>query len=301
MQFFSIRDIENLSGIKAHTLRIWEQRYGLIVPARKSSRHRLYSNEDLKQILKISHLYHHGYKISKIAQLKPAEIDGLSLENSKDTHFGVFVNQFIEAVLDLDLDRFEQVFKNLLQHIGFEKAMIHVVYPYLEKLGRLWMTGNLLPAQEHFSSQFIRRQILLDTDKIRLQPVPNVETLVLFTPPGEFHEIPLLLIANFLRKNGFHIIYFGTNISMEVLAGYADVHPTHALYFHLLTNFTDLKTEEYVDMLRKRFPGRKILVSGPAAREISTPWPEVKLLHSIQEIRLMKPGFLRAPDHAGNT
>lgn len=301
MQFFSIRDIENLSGIKAHTLRIWEQRYGLIMPARKSSRHRLYSNEDLKQILKISYLYHQGYKISRIAQLKPAEMDVLSLENGKDTHFDVFVNQFIEAALDLDLDRFEQVFKNLLQHIGFEKAMIHVVYPYLEKLGRLWMTGNLLPAQEHFSSQFIRKQILLDTEKIRLQPGPDTETLVLFTPPGEFHEIPLLLIANFLRKNGFRTIYFGTNISMEVLAGYADVHPTHALYFHLLTNFTDLKTEEYVDMLRKRFPGRKILVSGPAAREISTQWPDVKLLHSIQEIRLMKPGFLRAPDQAGNT
>lgn len=290
MQFFSIRDIENLSGIKAHTLRIWEQRYKLIVPARKESMHRQYSNEDLKQILKVSYLYHRGYKISKIARMSAAEIDTLSLEYTKDSSFDVFINQFIESALDLDQDRFDQVFRSLLAHLGFEKAMIHVVYPFLERLGMLWMTGNFLPAQEHFSSHLIRKHIMLDTERIITAPTSAREAIILFTPEGEFHEIPILLIANFLRKNGFRVVYFGTNLSMDTLAGYADQHPGDALYFHILTNFTDLKPDGYLKMLRDRFPGRKIYVSGPVSKEITLELPGMQILHSLKEVRMLKPG-----------
>ena len=290
MQFFSIRDIENLSGIKAHTLRIWEQRYKLIVPARKESMHRQYSNDDLKQILKVSYLYHRGYKIYRIARMSGVEIDKLSLEYAKDSNFDVFINQFIESALDLDQERFDQVFRSLLAHIGFEKAMLHVVYPFLERLGMLWMTGNFLPAQEHFSSHLIRKQIMLDTEKINTVPTSTQEAIILFTPEGEFHEIPILLIANFLRKNGFKVVYFGTNLSMDTLAGYADRHPGDALYFHVLTNFTDLKPDGYISMLSERFPGRKIYVSGPLSKEITLDLPGLQILHSMNEVRMLKPG-----------
>jgi DNA-binding transcriptional MerR regulator len=289
MQYFSIRDIENLSGIKAHTLRIWEQRYHLIMPARKESRHRLYSNEDLRRILRISYLYHRGFKISKIAGMPAEEIDRLSLENSGEIHFELFINQFVEAALDLDQERFDQIFRGLFQHLGFEKAMIHVVYPYLEKVGRLWMTGNLLPAQEHFSSQLIRKHILLDTEKIRTTPLPDGLPLVMFTPPGEFHEIPLLLITNFLRKNGFRVVYLGTNVDMQTLAEYVDIAGPCILYFHLLTNFTDLTPDEYVTALQERFPGRQIFASGPLSSKITQPVDGLRILHSIHEIRMLKP------------
>lgn len=289
MQYFSIRDIENLSGIKAHTLRIWEQRYHLIMPARKESRHRLYSNEDLRRILRISYLYHRGFKISKIAGMASEEIDRLSLENSGEAPFELFINQFVESALDLDQERFDQVFRGLFQHLGFEKAMIHVVYPYLEKVGRLWMTGNLLPAQEHFSSQLIRKHILLDTERIRTTPQPGSVPIVIFTPTGEFHEIPLLLIANFLRKNGFRVIYLGTNVDLQTLGDYVDVAGPCILFFHLLTNFTDLTPDEYLSALHARFPGKPIYASGPLSSKINQPVDGLRILHSIHEIRMLKP------------
>jgi DNA-binding transcriptional MerR regulator len=289
MQYFSIRDIENLSGIKAHTLRIWEQRYQLIMPARRESRHRLYNNEDLRRILRISYLYHRGYKISKIAGMPAEEIDRLSLEYHGEVHFELFINQFVEAALDLDQERFDQLFRGLFQHLGFEKAMIHVVYPYLEKIGRLWMTGNLLPAQEHFSSQLIRKHILLDTESIRTPTVPGSLPLVMFTPPGEFHEIPLLLIANLLRKNGFRVVYFGTNADINTLADYLNAQGACILFFHLLTNFTDLSPGEYVTKLRSRFPGTPIIASGPIATKIDQSIDGVRTMHSIHEIRMLKP------------
>ncbi len=290
MQFFSIRDIENLSGIKAHTLRIWEQRYKLIIPARKESMHRLYSNEDLKQILKISYLYHRGFKISRIARMSAAEIDAHSLEYHKDSNYDVFINQFVESALDLDQERFEQVFRSLIAHLGFEQAMIRVVYPFLERLGMLWMTGNFLPAQEHFSSHLIRKQILLDTDRIKAITPSTGESIILFTPEGEHHEIPILLIANLLRKNGFRVVYFGTNLPLDTLAGYADQHPGDALYFHVLTNFTDLRPDGYVAMLRERFPARRIYVSGPVTKEITLEAPGLKILHSLKDVQMLKPG-----------
>lgn len=289
MQYFSIRDIENLSGIKAHTLRIWEQRYHLIMPARKESRHRLYSNEDLRRILRISYLYHRGYRISTIAGMPSDEIDRLSLEHHGEVHFDLFINQFVEAALDLDQDRFDQIFRGLFQHLGFEKAMIHVVYPYLEKIGRLWMTGNLLPAQEHFSSQLIRKHILLDTEKIRTTPVPGSLPLVMFTPPGEYHEIPLLLIANLLRKNGFRVVYLGTNADTSTLTEYVNTRGPCILYFHLLTNFTDLSPDDYVKGLRDSFPGMQIIASGPVATKITAVIDGLRIMHSIHEIQMMKP------------
>lgn len=291
MQFFTIRDIEHLSGIKAHTLRIWEQRYSLIMPGRKESKHRQYTNEDLKQILKISSLYHQGIKISHIAAMSPEEIDERALAAAKAPHFDVFINQFVEAALDFDQERFEQIFRGLFLHLGFEKAMVHVVYPYLERLGSLWMTDNLLPAQEHFSSALVRKQIILDTEKIAVTPTPNTPKIVLFAPQGENHEIPLLLIANLLRKNGFGLAYFGVNISLDTLESYIALHPDAILYFHVITNFTDQEPEAYVERIRQKFPGYKIMASGPAVGELRKKWPDVRILQSLQELRLVKPGM----------
>ncbi len=285
MQTFSIRDIENLSGIKAHTLRVWEQRYGLIMPARKESRHREYTNEDLKHILRVSYLYHHGYKISRIAGMNPEEINALSLDYNQHTSFDVFINQFIEAALDFDEDRFEEVFDSLILHLGFEKAFIHVVYPFLQKLGMLWMTGNILPAQEHFSSHIIRKKIILAIDALTMVPDEQGEKIILFSPSGEYHEIPLLLIHYLLKKSGNPIVYFGIDISVDELKLYAAGNPSCMLYFHMVTNFTDMEPEAYLEMLCDCFPGKKIFASGPVFK-IGISYPEkVRIIHHLKDLK----------------
>ena len=285
MQTFSIRDIENLSGIKAHTLRVWEQRYGLIMPARRESRHREYTNEDLKHILRVSYLYHHGYKISRIAGMSPEEINALSLDYNQHSSFDVFINQFIEAALDFDEDRFEEVFNSLILHLGFEKAFIHVVYPFLQKLGMLWMTGNILPAQEHFSSHIIRKKIILAIDALTMVPDKQAEKIILFSPFGEYHEIPLLLIHYLLKKSGNPIVYFGIDISIDELKLYVAGNPTCMLYFHMITNFTEMEPEAYLDMLCGCFPDKKIFASGPVFK-IGISYPgQVRIIHHLKDLK----------------
>lgn len=284
MQTFSIRDIENLSGIKAHTLRIWEQRYGLIMPGRKESRHREYSNEDLKQILRVSYLYHQGYKISKIARMRPEEINTLSLEYNQHSSFEVFVNQFIEAALDFDEENFEKVFDALILHLGFEKAFIHVVFPFLNKLGMLWMTGNVLPAQEHFSSNLIRKKIIIAIDSLATAAEEKSTLILLFTPSGEFHEIPLLISHYLLKKKGYKIAYLGINSSLEDLKTFSFSNPDFILFFHLLTNFTDMEPDSYLKMLMDAFPGKKIVASGQLFKEKSNLPEQVRIIDSLKEL-----------------
>jgi DNA-binding transcriptional MerR regulator len=290
MQTFSIRDIENLSGIKAHTLRVWEQRYGLIMPGRKESRHREYTNEDLKHILRVSYLYHHGYKISRIAGMNPEEINSLSLDYTQHTSFDVFMNQFIEAALDFDETRFEEVFDSLILHLGFEKAFIHVVYPFLQKLGMLWMTGNILPAQEHFSSQLIRKKIILAIDALGMVSDKQADNILVFSPSGEYHEIPLLLIHYLLKKSGTPIVYFGIDISVDELKLYINGNPSCMLYVHMVTNFTDMEPEAYLDMLCGCFPGKKIFASGPVFKDGITYPEQVRIIHHLKDLKGLNTG-----------
>jgi DNA-binding transcriptional MerR regulator len=288
MQTFSIRDIENLCGIKAHTLRVWEQRYGIIMPGRKESRHREYTNEDLKQILRISYLYHKGYKISLIAKMSPEEVYSRSLEYSRDTNFEGFLNQFIEATLNFDEFRFEEIFNTLVNKLGFEKTFTHVIYPYQKKIGLLWVMGNLFPSQEHFSSNLIRKKIILAIDGIPISSHPKNEKILLFAPEGEFHEIPLLLIHYFLKKSGYQVIYFGINTQVANLQFYSSVYSSFHIYFHLVTNFTEMDINVYLEKLIKIFPDKKILASGQVFQENRKLPAGVRILYSLNEIMELK-------------
>src|SRR5687767_14826166 len=146
MNHFSIRDIENMSGIKAHTLRIWEQRFQLCCPKRKASKHRIYDNEDLKHILRIAYLYHNGHKISRIAAMTENEIRSLALETKPGAeNCEIFINQLMEASIDFNQVYFEKILHTSLLHFGFEKAILSVIFPLLRKIGLLWLTGHIIP------------------------------------------------------------------------------------------------------------------------------------------------------------
>ena len=284
MNSFSIRDIENLSGIKAHTLRIWEQRYGIMSPQRRESNHRRYNSDDLKQILRIAFLYHQGYKISKIAAMSNAEIKKLSLEFSNKSSYEVFVNQLMEASIDFDEDAFDKVFNNLFSHMGLEKSMIHVVYPFLQYLGILWMTGNVIPAQEHFACNIIRNKIFTAIDELPKTETLSDKKIILFCPPGEFHEIPLLLVQYLLKKRGIGYVFFGVNTPLEQISEYLTVHEATHIFFHLITNFTSNDPLNFICEIRKILPTIQIVASGPVYRDIDTNMKNVIILQSMQEL-----------------
>jgi MerR family transcriptional regulator, light-induced transcriptional regulator len=284
MNTFSIRDIENLSGIKAHTLRIWEQRYGIMAPQRKHSNHRRYNTEDLKQILRISFLYHQGYKISKIAAMSSAEIKRLSLEFSNNSSYEVFINQMMEASIDFDEEAFDKVFASLFTHMGLEKSMIHVIYPFLNYIGILWMTGNVIPAQEHFASNIIRNKIFTAIEALPKSGNAQGKRIILFCPPGEFHEIPLLLVQYLLKRRGISFVFFGVNTSTYLIREYLSAHKATHIFFHMITNFTNKDPLQFIEETRQVLPEINIVASGPVYRDVQVEMEGVRFLKSMGEL-----------------
>lgn len=282
---FTIKDIENFMGIKAHTIRIWEQRYPLFLARRKDTNHRTYDSEDLKTLLRIAWLYHHGIKISRIAALSDAEQNQLSLEIAAKGHASSLqVNELIAATLDYDHARFERIFYSQVLHLGFEKCITQVVYPFLEKIGLLWLTGQVIPAQEHFSSNIIRTKIMTAIDG---QPMNTAATehFLLFLPEGELHEIPLLYVQYLLKKHGKLVTSFGPNVPLDDLASFITVKQVTHIYTHLLTSISSVAINEFVRQLSTPYPAVQIWIAGPQAKQLTLPLPEnVRVITSLEKL-----------------
>jgi MerR family transcriptional regulator, light-induced transcriptional regulator len=284
MNQFSIRDIENLCGVKAHTLRIWEQRYKLFVPKRKKSQHRIYDCDDLKELLRISFLYHHGYKISKIASLTASERqEEVARIKPQCCNYEIFVHQLIDACITFDKEVFEKVVNSLVLRIGLEKSIINVFYPFLHRIGLLWMTNHVVPAQEHFASHIIRKKIICAIDGLELNN-DGKYNVVIFAPTGELHEIPLLVINYLLRKHGIWTTYFGTNVKHETLLYYSGNFRVTHFYMHVITHLDNCGLESITNQLCKEFPGQQIIVSGPACGCVKTKFPNLLHFHSVDEL-----------------
>jgi DNA-binding transcriptional MerR regulator len=284
MNHFTIKDIENLSGIKAHTWRIWEQRYGLGMPQRKDSNHRFYNNESLKQILRISYLYNSGLKISKIASLDNEDLKNKALSNvlSENDH-EYYVKELIEASIDLDEERFENTFVTAIQRMGLESTFVKILCPFQEKIGMLWLTDHVIPAQEHFTSNIIRQKLSVAIDELPL-PTEGDKRVLLFTPEKEQHEIPLQFIHYNLRKNRNRVVSFGCNIKLLDLKSYAEGQSFTHVFFHLVTNLTNLNPDDYLENLSKAFPDKQIMMSGSQAQQVSKLPNNVRLIKSIEDL-----------------
>jgi DNA-binding transcriptional MerR regulator len=284
MNHFSIKDIEHLCGIKAHTIRIWEQRYNIFCPKRKTSNHRVYDNEDLKELLRISFLYHNGYKISKIACLDKTEMNKLiegTVVNACCNE--VYIHRLMEAALDLDHERFDKLLHNSILRLGMDKSILEVFYPFLERVGRLWMTNHVIPAQEHFSSYLIQKKIIAAIDGMGAAE-DNHYRVGIFSFPGEFHEIPLLIANYFFRSQKISTVYFGVDVSEESLQAYHAVKPFTHLYSHMITNFTGLQTTHCIGKLCQSFPATKVLISGPCTKDIPSYQKNLKMICSPADI-----------------
>lgn len=283
MQQFTIRDIENLTGIKAHTLRIWEQRYEFFTPQRKESKHRFYDNEDLKKLLRISFLYNNGWKVSKIASLTQEEISRQVADaRVTDENTVVHISKLIEAAVDFDGFVFKGILNDLIQGIGFDKTIIEVCYPYLRKIGLLWSTNRVIPAQEHFSSYIIQNAIISETE--RLPIVVKKPEIILLCPNGEFHELPLLFINYLMKKYNWSVIYLGANISKSELLALTTIKEIEYIYLHLITNFTGMHADEYMQSICSAFPDKKIIASGEGIKNPESSFGNLQTLNTDEQI-----------------
>jgi DNA-binding transcriptional MerR regulator len=216
---FSIKDLENLSGIKAHTIRIWEKRYNVFSPSRSGTNIRSYDTIDLQKLLNITLLHNHGYKISKISKLPDENIPVLVREimsHKSVKHHAV--NAFKMAMMNFDQRLFLQTYDNLLSEKSFREVFYEVVIPLMDEIGILWQTGTITPAHEHFISGLIRQKVILNTEKLQvLEPTRTDRTFILFLPLNEVHELGLMYINFEILSAGYRSIYLGESMPIECL------------------------------------------------------------------------------------
>jgi MerR family transcriptional regulator, light-induced transcriptional regulator len=258
---YSIKDLEQLSGIKAHTIRIWEKRHKLIDPSRTPTNIRYYSDEDLKKIINVSLLNNNGLKISRIADMTLAQMNQKILELSQAKNdSAIHIDQLVVAMVDMEEESFEKILNNMILRYGFEDTITNVVYPFLEKIGILWQTENITPAHEHFMSNLIRRKLIVAIDGLPL-PSKTVKKVLLFLPEGELHELPLLFYYYITRKNGWKTYYLGQNVPHDDLVSIFDVHKPDLLITSIITA-TATPVEDYLKRISLAFPKVSILASG---------------------------------------
>lgn len=265
MANYSIKDLEHLSGIKAHTLRIWEQRYNLINPKRTDTNIRYYDQEDLKLVLNISLLKDNGYKISKIANMSKAELHSeVLIVSEKTTSFADQIYGLTLSMIDLDEQRFEKIIASNTLKIGFERTMLNVIYPFLSKIGIMWLTDSINPAQEHFISNLIRQKVIvaIDGQYNEGDQAESSKKYMLFLPEGELHELSLLFANYLIQVRNNKVIYLGQNMPFHDLKAAYDVYQPDYLLTVITSRPGELSAQEYLGALCEEFPEAPILVSG---------------------------------------
>jgi MerR family transcriptional regulator, light-induced transcriptional regulator len=285
MNAFTIKDLENLSGIKAHTLRIWEQRYNFLKPQRTTTNIRYYSNDELKTILNIALLNKYGFKISHIDQMLPGEIKDkiLSLGDAKAVQERL-INALVNEMIDLNIDKFERIIAGYISAKGIEETILQIIFPFLEKTGILWQTGHINPAQEHLVINIIRQKLIVAIETCA-SPVHIDKTFLLYLPEGEHHELGLLFMYYLLKSRGAKIIYLGANVPSKDVEYIVKLKKPDIAFIHLTGNSFNFSLEKFLHSIQQRFGKIETVISGQRAEEYRKRVPScIQLKRSLPEV-----------------
>lgn len=263
MRNYSIKDLENLSGIKAHTLRIWEQRYNLLHPERTDSNIRKYSDHELRHIMNVSLLNKNGYKISAIAEMNHTQIEEQVLKiSSSEFSFDTQINTLISSMTDFDEEKFEKIFStNILQN-GFEKTILNIIFPFLKRIGVMWQIGNITPSQEHFISNLIRQKIIVAIDGQVYHSNSTSKTALLFLPESESHEISLLFLSYLLKARNHRVIYLGQSVPFNDLKSIITTSKPQFIFSIFTSAPKSIYINSYIENLVNISPNTKFIISG---------------------------------------
>ncbi|WP_178984271.1 MerR family transcriptional regulator [Winogradskyella helgolandensis] len=251
---FSIKDLEHLTGIKAHTIRIWEKRYNLLEPKRTETNIRYYDLASFQKLLNVSYLNNNGYKISKIATIETQKIPQLVREIATETNIESHaINAFKLSMLNFDQALFYKTYESLNKEMTFEDIFFNIFIPLLTEIGLLWQTDTITPAHEHFISSLIRQKVLISTEKIQSkQTFKSEKTFVLYLPDNEIHELGLMFINHEILRHGYRSIFLGQSIPITsllelknyyediIFVSYFTIKPEKENLLNYLTEFDDL-------------------------------------------------------------
>ena len=261
MAEYKIKDLENLTGIKSHTIRIWEKRYSILSPDRTDTKIRTYSDNELTHLLTVSMLNRNGIKISKIAQLKQEDMNKLlwDIKVNKEPEYSM--DKLILALVSLDEELFKGTMNGLIDKYGLEKTFVNHLIPFLDRIGIMWLIGTINPSQEHFMSNLIRQKIISEIDK---QPIPKEDSksILMYLPEHEWHEISLLFYQFLLRAKGVHTSYLGQSLPYPSLLESIEKLKPHAILSSWLTAVDKKFVVNYFKQLNKDLPDMKVFAGG---------------------------------------
>lgn len=277
--------MEKLSGIKAHTIRIWEQRYGLLHPKRTPTNIRYYEDEDLKLLLNVALLNKNGYRVSKISSMSEQEVSEKVAEISEVSHeYPTQLDALTLSMIEMDEFKFGRIINANVDQIGFERTMLEVIYPFLDKLSILGMTGSIHPIQVNFISCLIRQKMIVAIDNLPLQRNFSNQKFLLYLPEGEKQELSLLFLSFLLKARGFQVNYTGVGVSFIDLKDAYRIQKPDFIYTMISEPFSKVSVPDYIDRLSKSFKDVELLFSGhEVAKENIKSRDNVRVLGSLEE------------------
>lgn len=288
---YSIKDVERLCGIKAHTIRIWEQRYGLIKPERTDTNIRYYSNDELKRLLNVSLLLRHGAKISHVSQLSQDEIGKRinEIENSdktKEQFYDFNIDQLLLAMVDFNEVRVNKLIDSSIQKFGLEQTMYNLLIPFLSKVGIMWRTGEINVMQEHFTTNIIRQKIICSTERLPSSTADLEDSYLLFLPNNETHEIGLVFANYLIRKSGKRVLYAGQSLPVEDVVEYSNRYFPKYLLTFFSASFNKANQRNYIKSLSENVKYSKIIVAKPNySNEPNVEFKNVEYLNSFEALK----------------
>lgn len=285
MNGFTIKDLENLSGIKAHTIRIWEQRYHFLKPRRTETNIRYYTSDELKAVLNIALLNKYGYKISHIDRMQPEEISERIVSlGSAQAQQERLVNELIRFMVDMDMDEFERVLDQHIGARGIDKTITQLLFPFLEKIGILWMTNHINPAQEHLVTNIIRQKLIVGIEGA-FSHIKMSQSVLLFLPEGEHHELGLLYTYYLMKSRGIQVIYLGANVPLKDVEFVANLKKPDFLYSHLTSVANQFNFEKFLNQYSLRCAAHQLVLSGLLTQQYKKQPPAmVRFKRSLPEV-----------------
>ncbi|WP_343637323.1 MerR family transcriptional regulator [Fluviicola sp.] len=284
MAGYKIRDLEILTGIKAHTIRMWEKRYGLLTPQRTTTHIRTYSDDELLLLLNISLLNKKGIKISRIAEMSTRQIfdTSRSIHDSRDVDTAI--EEFIVSVLQLDEHLFNKTFRELNQKAPLSDIFSEHIIPFLNRIGIMWMVGTINPAQEHFISNLIRQKIIAAIDQLPI-PDPNAEKIIIYLPEHEWHEISLLVYHYHLRSKGINSIYLGQALPYDALIKTVETLKPKGIASSWLTAIEPQKILDYFIQLERDLGHLKIIAGGYQIDQLGSALSKnIRRIHTLSDL-----------------
>lgn len=266
MALYSIKDLERISNQKAHTIRIWEQRYGLLEPERTETNIRFYDDSQLKKLLNVCTLMNKGMKISHISKLNKSEmaieIDKIIADSFHgEKHVEVIINQALISISTYDQQFFNEIFSSAVARFGMAQTYTEIIYPLLVRTGLMWIKDDLLPAQEHFLSNLIKQKLFCAIDALPL-PQNADQSWILFLNESEDHEIGLLFANYLIRQHGKNVVYLGQRVPYDNLTNVVEqCKPTH-IYSFFVRNQYENELTELITKLSEDFESSTICISG---------------------------------------